>query len=110
MEQSKCAKLAQHIIDMATDDYLSGHPEWNAIVEEAKGAKEEAESLFENTYCLTPWPDSQDYMDEPWFDKEAILGEESSYFIPTKYAWAAEPKDQSLFDRENEFPVEDFEL
>lgn len=28
--------LAQHIIDMADDSYLSGHPEWKALVDEAR--------------------------------------------------------------------------
>lgn len=28
--------LAEHIISMADDEYLSGHPEWNAIVQEAR--------------------------------------------------------------------------
>jgi len=29
-------KLARHIVAMADDTYLTGHPEWYAIVEEAK--------------------------------------------------------------------------
>jgi len=28
--------LIDHIIAMADDDYLSGHPEWSEIIEEAK--------------------------------------------------------------------------
>ncbi len=41
-----------------------------------------------NTYKLVLWPDSQAYMDEPWFDDHAILadydsvGESQAYFIP----------------------------
>jgi hypothetical protein len=45
----------------------------------------------ENGYCLIPFPNSQEYMEEEWFDKEAILalGIEykiggSAYFIPIK--------------------------
>ena len=41
------------------------------------------------SYILVPWPESQEYMDEDWFDEEAILAlgiEESvgssAYFIP----------------------------
>lgn len=30
--------LAQHVIAMHDDAYLTGHPEWNAIVQEARGA------------------------------------------------------------------------
>lgn len=33
-------------------------------------------------YVLVEWPDSQDYMDEEWFDDEAYLSEGSAYFIP----------------------------
>jgi len=41
------------------------------------------------SYILVPWPECQEYMDEDWFDEEAILAlglEEtvgtSAYFIP----------------------------
>ena len=41
------------------------------------------------TYVLVPWPESQEYMEEDWFQDEAILAlraEESvgnsAYFIP----------------------------
>ena len=36
------------------------------------------------TYVLVTWPDSQEYMDEDWFDEEAFLAEigDSAYFIP----------------------------
>ncbi len=33
-------------------------------------------------YFLIPYPDVQKYMEEPWFDKEAHLIENSAYFIP----------------------------
>lgn len=42
-------------------------------------------------YKLVLWPESQSYMDEPWFDTEAILadadqvGEGQAYFIPIEY-------------------------
>lgn len=41
-------------------------------------------NLIKDTYTLVEWPDSQDYMSKKWFKKEAILSEDSSYFIPTK--------------------------
>jgi len=46
------------------------------------------ESVIEDTYILVSWPDSQEYMDEEWFEEEAVLhpNEPSAYFIPTKYA------------------------
>ena len=42
-------------------------------------------------YTLVLWPESQTYMDEPWFDDHAILadydsvGESQAYFIPTEH-------------------------
>lgn len=35
---NKLEQLAQHILDMDDDAYLSGHPEWNEILKEAKEA------------------------------------------------------------------------
>lgn len=35
-----------------------------------------------NSYVLVKWPDVQEYMEEEWFDQEAILAEDSSYLIP----------------------------
>jgi hypothetical protein len=44
---------------------------------------------MESTYILVQWPESQEYMEEDWFEEEAILalGSEdktgcSAYFIP----------------------------
>lgn len=43
---------------------------------------------FKDTYKLVLWPESQAYMDKPWFDDHAILadaeyiGEGQAYFIP----------------------------
>jgi hypothetical protein len=42
-------------------------------------------------YKLVLWPESQTYMDEPWFDDLAILadadsiGEGQAYFIPIEH-------------------------
>lgn len=48
--------------------------------------------LVEESYILVQWPESQEYMEEDWFDEEAIFcgGSEdktgsSAYFIPIKY-------------------------
>ena len=48
--------------------------------------------LIRQSYVLVRWPESQELMDEPWFQEEAILltGSEeqtgpSAYFIPIKY-------------------------
>ena len=37
---------------------------------------------LENAYVLVQWPKSQQFMEEEWFDEEAVLSDESSYFIP----------------------------
>lgn len=44
----------------------------------------------ENNYTLVMWPESQAYMEEAWFEDEAVLENEGkfgsgAYFIPTKY-------------------------
>jgi len=45
-------------------------------------------------YTLVLWPESQTYMDEPWFNDHAVLadydsiGESQAYFIPIKYTQA----------------------
>lgn len=43
-------------------------------------------SLSEDGYCLVQWPESQQYMEEEWFEEEAILNinQPSAYFIPIK--------------------------
>jgi hypothetical protein len=33
-------------------------------------------------YVLVPWPNVQEFMDNDWFEKEAVLTEKSAYFIP----------------------------
>lgn len=46
-------------------------------------------NLASDAYVLVEWPDSQVFMDEDWFEEEAILDTEakfgsSAYFIPLK--------------------------
>ena len=49
---------------------------------------EKVPSRMNDLYKLVLWPESQTYMDEPWFDDHAILadaeaiGEGQAYFIP----------------------------
>lgn len=45
--------------------------------------------MSENLYVLVQWPESQEFMEEEWFEKEAILEVEGrfgsgAYFIPAK--------------------------
>jgi hypothetical protein len=47
-------------------------------------------SLVREAYVVVAWPDSQEFMDEDWFDEEAILDVDgkfgsSAYLIPIKY-------------------------
>lgn len=47
--------------------------------------------IIMDTYILVLWPESQTYMDEPWFDEHAVLADYESvqasqaYFIPIEY-------------------------
>ena len=47
-------------------------------------AKDLLLKIIHSGYAHIPWPDSQQYMDEEWFDSEAVLDveEASAYFIP----------------------------
>lgn len=97
------SELVEKIVTDLNNDSLDTNNCWFFLVEEDNGFEtilispfrkdlkqkivETIEDLVENTYTYVPWPDSQDYMDEEWFDEEAILdvNNSSAYFIPTKY-------------------------
>jgi hypothetical protein len=80
--------LAVDCIKKAIDNVLSCEDSNNHDI------RESIHSLLdcaEQGYILVEWPDSQQYMDEDWFDEDAILalGSEnktgsSAYFIPIK--------------------------
>lgn len=45
---------------------------------------------IDEAYVLVQWPESQELMEESWFDKEAILDVKgtfgsSAYFVPLRY-------------------------
>lgn len=76
------------VVGQAVHEHLStGKPE-------DKKALEEISSIFgtiQNAEILVQWPESQDFMEEEWFDEEATLalGNEdevgsSAYYIPLK--------------------------
>jgi hypothetical protein len=73
-------------IGMLIDNYTIEEQEEHQ--EDFKERCDEIVELVEETYTLVSWPDSQEYMDEEWFEEEAVLhpNEPSAYFIPTKYA------------------------
>ncbi len=90
MEKIKQTKfeLAKEIIGQAVFELLPPEDPKNNESREAVniliGAAEEG-------YVLVQWPESQEFMEEEWFDEEAILalGSEdktgdSAYFIPIK--------------------------
>jgi hypothetical protein len=41
-------------------------------------------NLIDESYVLVMWPDSQDFMEADWFRDEAVLHDDSSYFIPIR--------------------------
>ena len=50
-------------------------------------AREMLDDLIIGNYTIVQWPYTQEYMDEDWFDKEAILCNSdnfgsAAYFIP----------------------------
>jgi hypothetical protein len=80
--------IGQGVFDLFPDRDKVGTP----LKKEYKDATElvgKFINLAEQAYVLIQWPESQEYMEEEWFDKEAILdvdGESgSAYFIPLKY-------------------------
>jgi hypothetical protein len=46
-------------------------------------AKEMLLGIMQESYTLVHWPNSQELMDKEWFQEEAILSEDSAYFVPT---------------------------
>ncbi len=42
--------------------------------------------MAKDAYVYVPWPETQEFMDEDWFEDEAILdiNEASAYLIPIK--------------------------
>ena len=71
--------VGQVLFDSIFDDNTKEYDEVNNAL-----------GILKDSYSIVPWPDSQEYMIEEWFDKEAILEVEgkfgsSAYFIPNKY-------------------------
>lgn len=57
-------QLANHIIAMQDDSYLSGHPEWHEIVKEAKNAV----ASEKRNYRIALLKDNQDNYDNGFID------------------------------------------
>lgn len=45
-------------------------------------AEDKLKEIIKSSHLLIQWPDVQEYMDEDWFDEEAVLADDSAYFIP----------------------------
>ena len=50
---------------------------------------DKTDDAVKGIYIFIPWPESQELMDRPWFDEEAVLdvdrkvsGTSASYFVP----------------------------
>jgi hypothetical protein len=81
-------ELAIEVIGQALFELLPPEDPEN---DESRKAANNLINAVEESYVLVQWPESQDYMEEEWFDEEAILalGSEdktgsSAYFIPLK--------------------------
>ena len=48
-------------------------------------------------YVLVLWPESQQFMDEPWFQDECELCKDASYFIPVVRYQEFMSKEESVF-------------
>lgn len=84
---------AIEIIGQSVFDYMPGRDENGVCIyendRETSNNINKFLSLAIDSYILIPWPKSQKYMDEEWFEDEAILDVEckfgsSAYFIPLK--------------------------
>lgn len=81
-------ELAKEVIGQAIFDLLPPEDPEN---DESREAVNSLINAVEEGYILVQWPESQDLMEEEWFDKEAILalGSEdktgsSAFFVPIK--------------------------
>jgi hypothetical protein len=81
-------ELAVEVIGQAVSELLSVKDSTN---NDTRQAINSLINCAEEGYVLIQWPESQEYMEEEWFEEEAILalGSEdktgsSAYFIPIK--------------------------
>ena len=80
MEQTNF-ELVVDIVKQAVSELLSPEDSQN---DEVRTAVNNLINAAEEGYVLIQWPYSQDFMEEEWFDDEAFLSDNSSYFIPIK--------------------------
>ena len=79
MTEERARKIANDIVNQLEDVGLINST--NAqLAEDLTTAR--LQVWFKDTYEYVGWPESQEYMDEEWFDHEAILADEQAYLIP----------------------------
>ena len=83
MKEQTNIEAAIEIIGQLVYDSL---PEEDSQNDEIRSIINNLLNCAESGYVLVHWPESQDYMEEDWFEEEAILklNESSAYFIPIK--------------------------
>lgn len=74
---------AIEVIGQIISDYL---PPEDSENDEIRGVINSLLDAVEEGYVLVEWPESQDLMEEDWFEEEAILSftGSSAYFVPIK--------------------------
>lgn len=84
-------ELAVELIKQATykelvADFIHNATEENPEIKIDSSIVDNFISAAEYGYVLVEWPESQDLMDEDWFDEEAVLSStgSSAYFVPIK--------------------------
>ena len=79
MTEEQARKIANDIVNQLEDVGLinSTNAQWAEDLTTAR-----LQVWFKDTYEYVAWPESQEYMDEDWFEHEAILAEEQAYLIP----------------------------
>lgn len=82
------SNIAKTILELAAPFFRSSQSNEETLKSIDKVIQEEVERRINeyDAYVLVSWPESQEYMEEEWFDEEAVLhlDEASAYFIPLK--------------------------
>jgi|TARA_R100000482_G_C5106593_1_gene138324 hypothetical protein len=88
MTEEQARAIANDIVNQLEDVGLinSSNAQWAEDLTTAR-----LQVWVKDAYKLVLWPESQAYMDERWFETEAVLadadqvGEGQAYFIPIEY-------------------------
>ena len=76
-------ETVEHLHAVIEDRYPLG---WNTKNDKIRVSATRLLDLVDQAYVLIEWPASQQYMEQHWFEEEAVLDVDSptgsSYFIP----------------------------